>query len=331
MKIVFFETQDWEKEILKNNFPEAVLTEDKLSADNVGSYKDAEAISIFIYSKVDKAVIDNMPNLKFIATRSTGFDHIDIQHCKTKNITVSSVPEYGTHTVAEHTFALILNLTRKIYQSVNQAKVLNFDHHEIRGVDLNGKTVGIIGFGKIGKAVATIAKGFGLHILVHNRTQDLGLSESMGFKYADLETLIKNSDIITLHCALTPETRHIINKENILLFKKGSYLINTSRGGLIDTQALVMGLQQGIIEGVGLDVLEEEKPLSEEVAILTSKYKSEANIEGLVYDFILINNPKVLITPHNAFNSKEALDRILETTIENIKGFFAGKPGNVIS
>ena len=113
---------------------------------------------------------------------------------------------------------------------------------------------------------------------------------------------------------------------NILLFKKGSYLINTSRGGLVDTQALVLGLQRGIIEGVGLDVLEEEKPLSEEVAILTSKYKSEANIEGLVYDFILINNPKVLITPHNAFNSKEALDRILETTIENVKGYLNSKP-----
>lgn len=326
MKTVFFEVQDWEQELLKNEFPDAVLTSEKSSPETVKNYSDTEILSCFIYSQITKDVIDLLPQLKYITTRSTGYDHIDIEHCKTKGIQVSNVPEYGSNTVAEHTFALLLNLTRKIYQSVNQSKSLNFEHDQIRGIDLEGKTIGIIGLGKIGQHVLRIANGFGMNIVAYNRSQDAELQKKITFKYADLDTLIQTSDIVSLHLPFNSETKHIINKENILKFKKGSYLINTARGGLIETEAILMGLDKGILDGVGLDVLEEEKELTEEIAILTTEYKSHQDLRNLLYNHILINHPKVLITPHNAFNSKEALLRIAHTTIDNIKSFLETKP-----
>jgi D-lactate dehydrogenase len=331
MRIVFFEVQNWEKENLHNSFPEAVLVEEKLTAESVKKHTDAEIVSTFINSSVNKEVIDALPQLKFITTRSTGYDHIDIDYCKSKNIIVSNVPEYGSNTVAEHTFALLLSLTRKIYQSVNHSKNLNFEHNEIRGIDLAGKTIGIIGLGKIGQHVLRIAHGFEMNILVFNRSQDQELLKQYDFRYVDLNTLLSTSDIVTLHLPFNETTKHTINKENITMFKKGSYLINTARGGLIETEAIVLGLDQGILDGVGLDVLEDEKVLNEEIAILTSEYKSHADLRNLVYTHILINHPKVLITPHNAFNSKEALERITKVTIENIQKYVAGSAINCIS
>lgn len=317
--VVFFEVQEWEKDALSKAFANATFVEEKLESANASSYQNAEIISCFIYSSLTKDVIDCMPKLTCIATRSTGFDHIDIAYCKSKNIHVSNVPEYGSNTVAEHTFALILSLTRKIYQSINQAKSLVFEHKEIRGIDLYGKTIGIIGLGKIGKQVLRIAKGFGMNVVVFSKSQDNTSSAGL-FSYTNLDTLLHTADIVTLHLPLTKETHHIINKDNILTFKKGSYLLNTARGGLVDTEAIVVGLEQDILEGVGLDVLEEEKELGEEVDILTSQFKKRVNLKNLVFNHILMNHPKVLITPHNAFNSKEALMRIVSTTIENMKG-----------
>lgn len=162
MNIVFFETKSWEKDHLSPAFPDARVTSDKLSQENASQYKDAEIISCFIYSKLDKSTLEQFPNLKLIATRSTGFDHIDMGFCKLKEIKVVNVPEYGTNTVAEHTFALILSLTRKIYQSINQTRSLDFDHEKLTGIDLFGKTIGIIGLGKIGQHVLRIAEGFGM-------------------------------------------------------------------------------------------------------------------------------------------------------------------------
>lgn len=330
MKMVFFEVADWEGELLRKRFPQAVLTEEKLSLGNITDYQEVEVASCFIYSSFNKKVIDKLPRLACIATRSTGFDHIDVDYCKKKGIVVSNVPEYGSNTVAEHTFGLILNLTRKIYQSVNQAKELNFDHKRIRGTDLFGKTLGIIGLGKIGRKVLRIAQGFEMNILVFNRSQDENLTKKYQFKYVDLDSLISNSDIVTLHLPLNQATRHIINKENILKFKQGSYLINTARGGLIDTEAIILGLEKGILAGVGLDVLEEEDELKEEVDILTNIYRKKVDLKTIVLNHVLINHPKVLITPHNAFNSKEALMRIVNTTIENIEGYLSGKQQNLV-
>lgn len=330
MNIVFFEVQEWEREILAKHHPDAKLTEEKLNQDTAAKYKDTEIASCFIYSSITKAVLDQMPNLKCIATRSTGFDHIDTAACHEKNILVSNVPEYGTATVAEHTFGLILTLTRKLYQSVNQARDLNFDHSQIRGVDLYGKTLGVIGLGKIGKHVLKIAQGFGMKVVVYNRSQDVSVAHSLKFSYATLDELVSQSDVVSLHLPLTKETTHIINKELMMKFKKGSFLVNTARGGLIDTEALVFGLDQGILRGVALDVMEGEKDLNEEITILTREYKKEVDLKTLVLDHILIRHPNVIITPHNAFNSEEAITRIVFTTIGNIKSFISGIPINEV-
>lgn len=329
MKITFFEVQEWEKDDLKKNFPNAFQTPDKLSKDNAAIFKDSEIISTFIYSDASKEILEAMPSLRLISTRSTGFDHIDIKYCSSKNIIVSNVPEYGSNTVAEHTFALILSLTRKIYQSVNQAKNLNFNHEEIRGVDLFKKTIGIIGLGKIGQNVLRIARGFGMDVIAFDTNKNEDIMEQYEFRYADIDTLLSNSDIVSLHLPLVEKTKHFINKNNILKFKKNSCLINTARGGLIETEAIIVGLNEGILEGVALDVLEEEKELTEEAAILTSEYRDKVNMQNLLYNHILINHPKVLITPHNAFNSKEALDRITSTTIKNMKSFLEGRSINI--
>lgn len=333
MKTIFFDLQEWEKDKLQETFPEALFIKEKLSLENVQteSFRDAEIISTFINSSINKEVLAALPYLKFVTTRSTGYDHIDVAYAKSKNINVSNVPEYGSNTVAEHTFALILSLSRKVYQSVNQSKNLNFNHEEIRGTDLFTKTIGIVGMGKIGLNVLRIAEGFGMKILVAARSQKQELLTKYKFEYVSLAELLEKSDIVTLHLPLTAETKHTINKQNILNFKKDSYLINTARGGLIETESIMLGLDKGILAGVGLDVMEEEKELSEEADILTSDYKQKVDLKTLVYNHILINHPKVLITPHNAFNSKEALARITETTIENINNFLKKTPINIIA
>jgi D-lactate dehydrogenase len=330
MKTIFFEVASWEKDLLKESFPEAMLIEEKLTIDNVKNFSDAEVVSTFVYSQLSKEVIDNLPNLKFIATRSTGFDHIDVDYCRQKGILVTNVPEYGSRTVAEHTFALILTLTRKIYQSINQVKNFDFNHKNIRGIDLFGKTIGVVGIGKIGLEVIKIAKGFGMRILAFNRSKKEELAKELGFSYVDFQTLLKESDIVSLHLPYTKETHHIINKQNIELFKRGSFLINTARGGLVETEALVLGLEKGILAGVGLDVLEGEKEVMDEIEVLTSSYKKDVDLKTLVLNHVLVNHPKVIITPHNAFNTKEALERITKTTIENIKAFLNNTSKNLV-
>ncbi len=329
-KIVFFEVASWEEEELKKIFPEAFLVKKPLTEENVSEFTDTEIASCFIYSNFSKAVIEKLPKLKLIATRSTGFDHIDVNFCRQKNITVCNVPEYGSRTVAEHTFALILTLTRKIYQSINQAKNFDFNHEKIRGVDLFCKTLGVLGLGKIGKEVVKIAKGFGMKVLVYTRTQDENLAKTLDFSYKNLDEVLSSSDIISLHLPLTSQTKHIINKNNITKIKKGAFLVNTARGGLIETEALVLGLKEGIFAGVALDVLEGEKELMEEIEILTESYREETDLKTLILDHILVNHPNVIITPHNAFNTKEALFRILETTIKNIQNFLIGKTTNLV-
>jgi len=328
--IVFFEAQDWETEMLHTAFPQANLHSELLDSDTIHLAAQAEVVSSFIYSKLDKELLSKLPNLKHIATRSTGYDHIDINMCKEKGIVVSNVPEYGSNTVAEHTFALILSLSRKIYQSVNQVKQLNFDHAQIRGTDLNGKTLGIVGLGKIGINVLRIAKGFGMSIIVSTRSKDVLLQKSYDFEYVTIDELVASSDFISLHLPLTKETKHIINSDRINKMKMGTFLINTARGGLVDTKALIAGINSGKLAGVALDVLEEEKEMTEEAEILTPQFRKEADMETLVINHYLMANPKVLITPHNAFNSIEALRRIDNTTIENIQAFLKNSPINTV-
>jgi len=340
MKLGFFEAEGWEKEILEKELPglEIYFSCDWLTKElvrreggNVKNFQDLDILSIFICSQIDKEIIDSLPNLKLITTRSTGYDHIDIEYAKSKGILVCNVPEYGTKTVAEWTIGLMLNLMRKIYYAIDQIKETeSFDLKNLRGEELYGKTLGVIGTGRIGKEVIKLAKAFGMNILAYDIFPDENFAKEQNIKYVSLEELLSNSDVITIHVNLNPSTYHLINKENIKLIKKGAYLINTARGGIIETEALVYALKEGILKGAALDVLEEETEIKEELEILGKKEIKEEEIKTLWQNHILMKMPNVLITPHNAFNSKEAIERILKTTIENIKGFLENKPINLV-
>nr|MBI5456097.1 hydroxyacid dehydrogenase [Candidatus Levybacteria bacterium] len=331
MKIVFFEVEKWEEDPINSTLSsyQPVLTTEKLDETTVLNYQDAQIISTFIYSKLNKEVLEQLPNLKFIATRSTGFDHIDLNYCKEKGIKVANVPTYGAHTVAEHTFALILAISRKLVPSVEQAKKGDFSSENLEGFDLAGKTLGIIGTGNIGTNVAEIALSFEMKVLAFSRTQNQNLV-SKGVKYVSLDELLTNSDIVTLHLPHVKETEHIINLSNIQKFKKGAVLINTARGALIETQAIAEGLEKGYLSAAGLDVLEEEAHLREEKEFLSSEYLSKVDLKTGLLNHVLLTRDDVVITPHNAFNSKEAVTEILEVTNTNIKNFINNTPTNII-
>ena len=330
-KIVFFEVEEWEEEYIKSSLSqyEIILEQVKLTKENASNFSDANIISTFIYSALNSEVLKSFPNLKFIATRSTGFDHIDIDYCKQKGIIVSNIPTYGSHTVAEHTFALILAISRKIIPSVEQAKKGNFSSANLEGFDLFGKTLGVLGMGNIGKNVAEIALSFGMKVLAFSRSQDQELI-AKGIKYVTFDELLAQSDIVTLHLPHTKETEHIINLQNIGKFKKGAILINTARGALIETQAILEGLEKKILFAAGLDVLEEEAELREEKEFLSSEYLKTVDLKTQLINHVLLTRDDVVITPHNAFNSKEAVEEILETTVFNIKNFLAGSPQNLV-
>lgn len=324
MTISFFHFEGWEKTLLTKNLSSHKLRfiAEPLTKKNVSKAKDAEVVSVFVSSKIDKVVLDKLPNLKLITTRSTGFDHIDLQECKKRGITVSYIPGYGDNTVAEFTFGLILNLTRKIYWAIDRLKETGrFEFMGLRGTDLKGKTIGVVGTGRIGKEVARIARGFDMKILAFDVIQDKEYAKKMNYEYVPIETLLKQSDVVTLHCPLNKYTTHLINEKNLKLMKPTAYLINAARGGIVDTKALADALKKKKIAGAALDVLEEEEELKKQD-------RKENSVEHLNRRLIRMEN--VLVTPHDAFNSKEAHERILQITIENIQGFIKGKPVNVV-
>ncbi|MHB9019719.1 MAG: NAD(P)-dependent oxidoreductase [Minisyncoccota bacterium] len=324
MKIGFFELEGWENKFLQENFSkdELFLSKEKLEPLNIPLQKDFEIICVFVNSVLNKDVLSQFPNLKFITTRSTGFDHIDISYCKERGIKVAYVPSYGMNTVAEYAFSLILNLTRKTYQAIDQIKEHgDFSLSGLRGIDIKGKTLGVIGMGRIGKESAKIAKGFGMNVIAFDAFQDVQAANEMGYQYVSLEDLLKNSDIITIHAVYNESTHHLINENNFQLIKKGAYLVNTARGAITQTEALIVALKKGILAGYATDVLEDEGEVKDELNYLVQTRLKEDVVKNMLYDHILMEMPNVLITPHNAFNTEEALQRILNTTIENIKGF----------
>lgn len=331
MKVAFFETHDWEEKVLREKLRGHSLQffRDEFKDADLSSLADCEALSPFIYSKISSGRIEKLPKLKLVTTRSTGFDHIDVATCGQKGITVCNVPSYGENTVAEHTFALIMALSRKVHLAYQRVKAGNYSLDGLRGFDIKGKTIGIIGAGHIGLHVIKIAKGFGMKVLVYDVRRDHFLEEVLGFQYTDLEKLLAESDIISLHAPYNKKTHHLINKSNLGKIKRGAILINTSRGGLVDTEALLHALDEGILSGAGLDVLEGEEMILEEGQLLVDDEKPE-RLKLAVQNHRILNNPKVVFTPHNAFNSVEALRRILETTVENIESFIAGRPQNVV-
>lgn len=330
MKLACFELQDWEKEFIKSKLGDTLelsFHSETLSSDNALSATSADGIVIFIYSNITKALLDKLPNLKFIATMSTGFDHIDIEECKRRNIVLSTVPSYGENTVAEHTFALIFAISRRIIESHDRVKSGNFSPVGLTGFDLFGKTLGVIGVGNIGSHVIRIAKGIGMDVLAYKRTPDPKLAQDLGFRFVSMDELLTQSDIVTVHAPYNKETHHMLNQDAFSKMKNGVVIINTARGAIIDTTALVSSIQSGKVGAAGLDVLEEESMIREEHELLHKDFPVE-DLKTVLENYMLFNNPKVVITPHNAFNSKEALERILNTTSDNILGFLAGTPKN---
>lgn len=334
--VSFVDIEDgWEREYLNNSLSDAAFIKHfKETADLViGEIKDSAVLSTFINSKINKDVIDSLPGLKFITTRSTGFDHIDADYAKSKGISVSNVPTYGENTVAEHTFALILSLARNLKKAHSKVSQGDFSIRDLVGFDLKGKTIGVVGTGHIGLRVIKMAVGFSMNVLAFDPNQNQFLSEVLGFKYVDLPTLLKESDIITLHAPYNKKTHHLINKDNIGLIKNGAILINTARGALVDTVALTEALDKKILAGAGLDVLEGEDIILEEKQLLVRRQKELYNPEKLqltLRNGFLLQRENVVFTPHIGFYSKEALQRILDVTINNIIGFINGNAANLV-
>jgi D-lactate dehydrogenase len=331
--IAFVELEPWEKKHVQKLLTQHTLIflDQALSAQNIAKAKSAEVLALFIYSKITKALLSKLPKVRLITTMSAGFDHIDLDACAARGVTVCNVPAYGDNTVAEHTFALILTVARKIVESVERTRKGNFELNGLMGIDLKGKTLGVVGTGKIGRYVAHIgSEGFGMHVIASDTMPNLDWARECGIRYVPFEQLLAESDIITFHVPLTKETTHMLNTKNLDKVKKGAILINTARGAVIETDAIVRGLQNGIFSGVGLDVLEEECAIKEEKELVCAAFKKTCDLKTLLEEHILLQQPNVVITPHSAFYSKEALQRILDTTVENINAFFRKKPVNVV-
>lgn len=317
MKIAFFEIEPDEQAYFEKNLTghELYFSPDVLNLNSL-PHKDFEVLTTHTASKIDQSVISALPQLKLIATRTTGYDHIDLNAAQARQITVCSVPSYGEVTVAEYTFALILSLSRLTPIAYNRVRTGEFDSDGLEGFDLHGKTIGVVGTGHIGTNVIKIAKGFGMNILAYDAFPNQNLQIDLGFKYVSLDELLSSSDIVTFHVPAIPQTEHMLNKDNIAKLKKGAMVVNTSRGSVIDTAILHPSLDQGTIGKLAIDVIEGENIFADD---------PEKVLENQ-----LINHPNVFVSPHNAFNTAEAKQRICQTTVENITNFIAGHPTNLV-
>jgi len=335
MKIAFFGLEEWEKEYIKErpiDGADYMFISDPIDPDHMPEDKSFDVACPFVNAKMDASVIEQLPNLKLIATRSTGFDHIDLDAAKARNIQVANVPSYGEHTVAEYAFALLLTLSRNVYQSYHQLRDAGtFDRKTQRGFDLAGKTIGVVGTGRIGRNVVSIAKGFNMKVHAFDVHPDETFAKEMDITYIALDELFSTSDIITLHVPYLESTHHLVNKEAFAKMKDGVYLVNDSRGAVVDTPALLEALHSGKVAGAALDVLEEEGPLYDEMHFLVEGHPDQEKMYTTLANHALINMPNVIVTPHNAFNTWEGLMRILDTTLGNIETYKNGSPTNIVS
>jgi len=345
MKICFLETESGDRALFKEHLHEHTL-HFAGSVDKVP--QDTEVLSLFLYSKLDADFWERHPQLKLIASRSSGFDHLDLHECHKRGITVCHVPGYGDTTVAEHTFALILALTRRIRESLSANQKKQFSYESLRGIELRGRTIGVLGAGRVGMQVLKIAGAFGLKTLAYDSKPDRELAAKHGITFTTLRRLLRESDIISLHISLSKRTHHLLNEKTLASCKEGVLIINTARGALIDTNALIKALDSGQVGGAGLDVLEDERSMQLETMHLIGQQivnrlqsgvtASEARehssrrmdeLQGLIRNQQLLARSNVIFTPHIAFNSVEAIDRINMGTVENIRAFAKGKPQNV--
>jgi len=331
MKVAFFEVQDWDRRMLAEwagAARDAVLREDCLNLNNVAEFRDCDVVSVFLYCAITAEIMEAMPRLRLIATRSTGVDHVDLKAAAARKIGVCNVPEYGANTVAEHTFGLILGLSRKIYAADRRVRKRDFSLQGLDGFDLRAKTLGVIGAGNIGLHVIRIARSLSMRVLAHDLKRNDLLAEVLEFEYADLDRVLREADVISLHAPLVEATRHLIGADAIEKMKPGALLINTARGGLVDTAALADALEAGRLGGAALDVFEGEESIAEESELLYRECRECGPVEAVSR---LLDRDDVIVTPHMGFYSREALERILRTTLDNIEAFAAGRPRNLVT
>ncbi|MDD4286754.1 MAG: NAD(P)-dependent oxidoreductase [Candidatus Peribacteraceae bacterium] len=310
--MTFLEVDPEDSALVKSIYPDALILKDNLAAKGVEERcRDTEILCCFIYSKITKAELGKLPELKLLITRSVGFDHIDLTACRERKIVVCHVPDYGSHVIAEHVFALLLSTMRHITEGEKRVEGGTFDYHGLKGMTLRGKTIGIVGTGKIGRRVAQVAHGFGMKIIAFDRCRTLELTDLLGVEYVSLEELLRLSDIITLHLPAISEAEHMINDRTIAQMKNGVILVNTARGSIIDSKALLKGLKSGKIRYALLDVLEHEKNFAE-------------NKE-------LIDHPNVVTTPHIGFYADVSVTSMYTDCFESIKQWQDGQiPEHII-
>lgn len=304
--IIFVEVDREDRPLVERAFPTAIIQEGILNEQElISACTDAEAVSCFINTHFTKEVIQALPTLRLIVTRSVGYDHIDTDACKERGIAVCNVPDYGSHVIAEHVFALLLSTLRHVSEGDRKVEGGTFDYHGLRGIALRGKTIGIAGTGKIGRKVAEIAHGFGMDILAVDQCRTVELVEQLGVRYVSLPELLSQSDIITLHVPDTKETHHMIDASAFSQMKQGVVLVNTARGSLIDSGALLDALRNGKVAHALLDVLEHEQNFSE-------------NKE-------LIAHPNVVTTPHIAFYADDSMRNMYIDAFKSIEEWQDGK------
>lgn len=330
-KLVFFDVHAADRERVAQSFPSAKIFEEPLSAENVEQAHDAEILSIFVTSTVDKTVLTQLPRLKHIACRSTGYDNIDLPSARKQGVLVSNVPSYGENTVAEYAFTLLLALARRLRSALEQVEVGEIDHATIIGGDLAGKTLGVVGTGRIGSHAITIGRGFGMKVVGFDPFPRLELEGQLGFQYVEFRELLKTADFVSIHAPLTDATRHLFDAKAFRSMKDSSILVNTARGEIIDTSALVDALTKHQIAGAGLDVLEGEDLLDIHAELqFLSHHRGKKSLE-LAGDLAILQKlPNVIVSPHNAFNTAEAIDRIWAVSKQNIQSCLDGEPTNLV-
>lgn len=315
VKIAFFDSKNYDKESFNDHNKmynyEITYFESKLNSETASLTKGFDVVCIFVNDKADANTLKTLEEngVKVLALRCAGYNNVDIEH-KGK-LKIVRVPQYSPYAVAEHAVGLLLCINRKLYKSYQRTRKYNFSLDGLLGFDIHGKTVGVIGTGRIGKAFISIMKGFGTNVIAYDTYPNEQASKELDFKYVDLDTLYKESDIISLHCPLFKETEKMINRDSISKMKDGVIIINCSRGKLINTNDLVKKLSEGKIGGVGLDVYEDEEAFF--LRDMSNSYVRDTNLS------ILLSMPNVFITSHQAFFTREALNKIASDTLENIK------------
>lgn len=330
--IYFYDATELDKKQLSSELQHTdhhwEYVEDSISLENLNP--DTEVISVFVSSSVTAEMINALPKLRLIACRSTGFNNIDIRAAEAKGVIVVNVPSYGEKTVAEYAFALLLSLTRKI--GIAAEHVDTGEQPHMMGIDLAAKTIGVVGTGRIGSNAIRIAKGFSMEVLAYDPFPNEQLAKDLEFSYVSLDELLRNSDVVTMHVPFTGSNKHMIGSDEFDSMKKGAIFINTSRGELVDTEALITALQSGRVSCAGLDVIEDEHLLSlhGEIELLQTKRSHTQDYLHSLELLALQKMPNVLLTPHNAFNTIEALGRINQTTADNIVKFWYGNIPNKV-